>query len=313
VFESASNAYAAVLAGAGATAPRRDPVDARIVQEVINRTGNIIDSPDDRGGYPTYAGGTPPPDGDHDGMPNAWEVSHGLNPSDPADGPQMSPTGYTWVENYINGLAMGGTNEPPQADAGADLVVTNGNAVLDGSGSGDPDGGPEALSYLWTSADAGVSIRSPNASVTAVSNLRVGTNVFVLTVSDGLDASSDEVAVVVIETDDPGEGPPPGEDPPPGDEDTDPRFATALEVRPNIVGAETEEACARWRTTAGEEEAFLRIYTVSGALVRAWDVSGGAPGENREVELDARALSPSVYFVQLERPNRIETCGLVVR
>jgi pectate lyase len=48
---SAQQALADVLAGAGATLPRRDAVDARIVREVETRTGRIIDSQKEVGGW----------------------------------------------------------------------------------------------------------------------------------------------------------------------------------------------------------------------------------------------------------------------
>lgn len=48
---SARQALRDVLAGAGATRPRRDPIDARIVREVETRSGRIIDSQNDVGGW----------------------------------------------------------------------------------------------------------------------------------------------------------------------------------------------------------------------------------------------------------------------
>jgi pectate lyase len=53
---SAVDALREVLAGAGATLPRRDAVDTRLVREVEQRTGRIIDSQADVGGWPTYRG-----------------------------------------------------------------------------------------------------------------------------------------------------------------------------------------------------------------------------------------------------------------
>jgi hypothetical protein len=52
---SAEAALEDVLAGAGATLPRRDAVDARIVGEVRGRSGKIIDSQKQVGGWPEYA------------------------------------------------------------------------------------------------------------------------------------------------------------------------------------------------------------------------------------------------------------------
>ena len=52
---SAATALRDVLDGAGATRPRRDAVVARLVHEVDARTGRIIDSQKDVGGWPEYA------------------------------------------------------------------------------------------------------------------------------------------------------------------------------------------------------------------------------------------------------------------
>jgi hypothetical protein len=47
-----------VLRMAGSRPARRDPIDARIVRSVIDRTGKIIDSQEEVGGYPTRAATT---------------------------------------------------------------------------------------------------------------------------------------------------------------------------------------------------------------------------------------------------------------
>jgi pectate lyase len=51
---SAVEALRDVLAGAGATRPRRDAVDLRLVREVEQRSGRVIDSQKDVGGWPDY-------------------------------------------------------------------------------------------------------------------------------------------------------------------------------------------------------------------------------------------------------------------
>jgi hypothetical protein len=51
---SAVEALRDVLAGAGATLPRRDAVDLRLVREVEQRSGRVIDSQKDVGGWPEY-------------------------------------------------------------------------------------------------------------------------------------------------------------------------------------------------------------------------------------------------------------------
>jgi hypothetical protein len=106
----AAQAYEFVLANAGATLPRRDAVDLRVIEMV--RSGKvgytagkgIITDPKQVGGYPQYTG-EPVLDTDHDGMPDAWEQKYGLNPNDPADSTgDISGDGYTNIEKYIFGL-----------------------------------------------------------------------------------------------------------------------------------------------------------------------------------------------------------------
>jgi pectate lyase len=102
---SAVRALEDVLAGAGATLPIRDAVDARIVSECRERTGAIIDSQWEVGGWPDYRRARPPVDLDRDGMPDEWEIAHKLNPRDPADATRGGGTGgYTNIELYINSL-----------------------------------------------------------------------------------------------------------------------------------------------------------------------------------------------------------------
>jgi len=101
---SAFVAYDQVLANAGATLPLRDVVDWQIVADVISGGGKIIKEPADVGGWPELAAGLPPPDSDHDGMPDAWENLHGFDPNDSMDGSADADNdGYTNIEEYLNG------------------------------------------------------------------------------------------------------------------------------------------------------------------------------------------------------------------
>jgi hypothetical protein len=78
-------------------------VDARIVNEVRQRRGSIIDSQEQVGGWPTLKSAPAPADSDHDGMPDAWETRHRLNPRDPSDGPaDADKDGYTNLEEHLN-------------------------------------------------------------------------------------------------------------------------------------------------------------------------------------------------------------------
>jgi pectate lyase len=94
-----------VLDQAGAIVPHRDAADARIVADVENGTGGIIDHPSEVGGYPQLEAAAAPPDTDHDGMPDTWETDRGLDPADPDDASgDDDGDGYTNVEEYLNGL-----------------------------------------------------------------------------------------------------------------------------------------------------------------------------------------------------------------
>ncbi len=118
---TAQQAFGDVLAGAGATLPVRDAGDQRIVREVADGTGCIIELPSDVGGWPALAEGAAPSDGDHDGVPDAWELAHGLDPHDGADGASdPDANGYTEVEEYLNELAGA---PPPLAPPAAPILL----------------------------------------------------------------------------------------------------------------------------------------------------------------------------------------------
>lgn len=127
---SAQEAYDFVMDNVGATFPKRDIVDQRVIEQV--KTGKvyykegldpnsfyqfkhrrlpadsykygIITDIAQVGGYPEYKG-KPYKDSDGDGMPDAWEKKYGLNPNDPSDANgDLNGDGYTNIEKYINGI-----------------------------------------------------------------------------------------------------------------------------------------------------------------------------------------------------------------
>lgn len=112
--ETATKAYEQVLAFAGCS-HRRDTLDLRIVNDVKNRTGRIIDVQGgfahgtlyevSRSAWPALASLPAPADSDNDGMPDNWEVANGLSPSNSADAVQYKlSTTYTNIEVYLNEL-----------------------------------------------------------------------------------------------------------------------------------------------------------------------------------------------------------------
>lgn len=106
--QTAREAFEGVLATGGASLPRRDAVDIRILESV--RTGKvtfengIITVPQDVGGWPEYNSGPVGVDTENDGMPDWWETKYKLNPNDPADANgDLSKTGFTNLEQFLNG------------------------------------------------------------------------------------------------------------------------------------------------------------------------------------------------------------------
>jgi hypothetical protein len=86
----------------------RDSVDARLVGDLLSFgvKGKLIADESEVGGLPATVDGQAAPDSDGDGIPDAWELKHHLNPHDPADAQTLDPkTGYSNLELYLNELA----------------------------------------------------------------------------------------------------------------------------------------------------------------------------------------------------------------
>lgn len=129
---SAREAFTNVLANVGANFPKQDAVDLHIIADTRNGTAEFVgtrgpsygDRPspnfpgiidtqsDDQSAtgspnfpWPEYKTYNASVDSDHDGIPDAWEKAHGLNPSDPSDANQdLNGDGYTNLEKYLNSL-----------------------------------------------------------------------------------------------------------------------------------------------------------------------------------------------------------------
>jgi hypothetical protein len=94
--------YDELLDNVGAVKPARDDVDQRVIQDLMDRTGSIINAVIEVGGYPDYNSTSAPTDTDNDGMPDDWETDNGFNPNDPADGNgDADGDGYTNIEEYL--------------------------------------------------------------------------------------------------------------------------------------------------------------------------------------------------------------------
>lgn len=145
-YESADEAYQKVVRQAGASLPRYDEVDARVLAEAAGTQDpqfggahgtkdGIIDSPYDitlqehDDFVALYEGDNAADnkevdvtcyprlqmdsddcrvtDTDGDGLPDAYEESVGLNPNDGSDGMRLTESGYSNLELFLNGVADG--------------------------------------------------------------------------------------------------------------------------------------------------------------------------------------------------------------
>jgi pectate lyase len=114
--KNAYQAYVDALEVAGASL-RRDTLDARIVKDIYNGTGNIIDV---QGGFthgtpyaqtkqawPALQPGFAPADADRDGMPDAWEIQQQLDPKNPNDNIKYTLSAvFTNLEVYLNSVLL---------------------------------------------------------------------------------------------------------------------------------------------------------------------------------------------------------------
>ena len=122
-----ANLEALLTSKVGAIVPARDSLDTRLINEMTSRTGTRGRNGDP---WPTLALGTAPTDTDHDGMPDTWEDAHSLNKNEPGDAAQITSTGYSNLENYLNTLAGDTVNLGPptgnRVSPGVFYVALNG-------------------------------------------------------------------------------------------------------------------------------------------------------------------------------------------
>lgn len=107
-LQTAEEAYEEVLAKVGATYPRRDALDARVIQEAKDGTGRFANKNHEVGGLPVTTSERRPDDfdKDQDGMADTWELLNNLDPTNPDDHKELASdgSGYTNLEKYINSL-----------------------------------------------------------------------------------------------------------------------------------------------------------------------------------------------------------------
>ena len=85
-----------------------DAVDNRLISEVTSGTGQIvtITTPGSYDPYPTLTTAQRPAnwDTDGDGIPDAWDILHGLNPNNPQTAMPLRLTDTPILEYYLNSI-----------------------------------------------------------------------------------------------------------------------------------------------------------------------------------------------------------------
>nr|WP_288808934.1 hypothetical protein [uncultured Sphingobacterium sp.] len=103
---SAKKAYAYLIDHVGATLPKRDQVDAFLVNELQSKgtlgfyTYRESDLPLDNGGLGRLESANLPLDSDHDGIPDIWEEKLKLNKNDNLDA--LRPSEHPLFKGYLN-------------------------------------------------------------------------------------------------------------------------------------------------------------------------------------------------------------------
>lgn len=158
--ETAETAMNNVLENAGATLPKRDVVDARVVAEVkgeqeivrypytidgvntpvkginsglIDTQRNLVpnDAPEGTTAWDVYTTSTDGyVDSDKDGISDTWETEHGLNPNDITDGRMIHGNGYSYLENFLNGVDVTVSTTKIRVNNEFNVYPNPGNGIL---------------------------------------------------------------------------------------------------------------------------------------------------------------------------------------
>jgi hypothetical protein len=179
-----------LLAQSGARPADRDATDARIIDQIKNRT--LRDWMDDPSEYASFVGHGP------DGYPTATGRHTLVVPDAATRQNDDDGDGYTNLEEWLHEMTAAvesATNRTPLAQAGPDrVVVVHGDptalVLLDGSQSFDYDS--DNLTYAWSWA--GGTANGPTPTVT----LPVGITDVTLTVTDPHGASGTDVVSINV-------------------------------------------------------------------------------------------------------------------
>lgn len=214
----AEQAFELVLNQSGASIPKRDPIDERMVDRTRAGTySNVIRDPATSRSLAAaswqtlnYQTAPPPLDNDGDGISDNWEIANGLNPSDPSDSRiDSNNNGYTNIEEYtfeFTGEEVGGgspepkplpePNNPPLLTNPGDKTVVIGNGLNFTLKAEDLDG--DTLSYSSNFLPDGAVLDSASGEFYWIaSEDQAGSHIVQFTVSDGQDSDTESITITV--------------------------------------------------------------------------------------------------------------------
>lgn len=165
--QSAEDAFEDVIANVGATLPRRDSIDARIVADAKNGTGRIINKIEEVGGFTGITSETRTFE-----IPSDWKTEHGMASSYKETDivPAGEWAGYTWIEAYVNDWT-----QQQSVPTNPDITVIS-PAIADTSKSTDKTGGKG----FWTTTTEDVPV-----SYIVAATAKTGTTISKIELYDG--------------------------------------------------------------------------------------------------------------------------------
>lgn len=218
-LDATEEVFDKVIENAGATLPKRDKVDERIISDVVNGTApngskesvGLVDDPTDGvpagseseydgRGYPIVTPETRAADydTDGDGIPDTWEDKMGLNKENPNDSTNIGPDGYTWLEVYVEeAVTKAQTNDiSVSVQPLSGVYKDNESVALTANVSGDA---AEVEFYVKDKVVAKAAVQGGVAAANA-SNLPTGDNMIVAKAvkADGSYTLSPAVQICVI-------------------------------------------------------------------------------------------------------------------
>lgn len=204
--ETADEAFNKVTAQAGATLPRLDEVDARLLAEAkgtidpqfkgTHGSAGIIDSPanitlkehdtfvalDEGTGKQIECTEWPflgmrendckVKDTDKDGLPDAYEMEIGLHPNDASDAGKLAPSGYSYLEEFVNGVADGTINMSKYTTRPAVELSMGFDAIVDNTLANE---NPAATPALFKTVQAAVKASTGTATKPYMVFVKAGT------------------------------------------------------------------------------------------------------------------------------------------